>query len=325
MRGQRGAQHVTRAAPVPRPSPQRVRVSPQPVAAPVTAVTPVRRAPPPRRMCSSGNDVCLTGLGEGNAGVKRMRKQLRPQRTVRLGPGAHGAPRETTMAAQDQHDDAPPVVGAGAFGVPLVKEEEHEAETVAKQRNRTGLSARVRVPGPRVIIKVEDSSSGEEEEEEEEQKEEEEEVEVEDDGNVKEEEREEETLAQQRDRMGLSARVPAPRPRATRVIIKVEDSSSGEDTDGGEDTGRGEEEEEEVEDEGNVGWGTASGEADPVEADPVAHREGTSQFKGVFWCKRHGRWSAEHNGKQLGRAVQVHPMKPKFKPPGTKRLKLKCD
>jgi hypothetical protein len=26
-----------------------------------------------------------------------------------------------------------------------------------------------------------------------------------------------------------------------------------------------------------------------------------------------------------GRAVQVDPMKPKFKPPGTKRLKLECD
>ena len=27
----------------------------------------------------------------------------------------------------------------------------------------------------------------------------------------------------------------------------------------------------------------------------------------------------------LGRAVQVDPMKPKLKPPGTTRLKLKCD
>ena len=27
----------------------------------------------------------------------------------------------------------------------------------------------------------------------------------------------------------------------------------------------------------------------------------------------------------LGRAVQVDPMKPKLKPPGTNRLKLKCD
>ena len=26
-----------------------------------------------------------------------------------------------------------------------------------------------------------------------------------------------------------------------------------------------------------------------------------------------------------GRAVQVDPMKPRLKPPGTKRLKLKCD
>jgi len=30
-------------------------------------------------------------------------------------------------------------------------------------------------------------------------------------------------------------------------------------------------------------------------------------------------------GGQRGRAVQVHPMKSKLKPPGTKRLKLKCD
>jgi hypothetical protein len=28
---------------------------------------------------------------------------------------------------------------------------------------------------------------------------------------------------------------------------------------------------------------------------------------------------------QLGRAVQVDPVKPKFKPPGAERLKLKCD
>jgi hypothetical protein len=30
-------------------------------------------------------------------------------------------------------------------------------------------------------------------------------------------------------------------------------------------------------------------------------------------------------GGALGRAVQVDPTKPKLKPPGTKRLKLKCD
>jgi serine/threonine protein kinase len=33
-----------------------------------------------------------------------------------------------------------------------------------------------------------------------------------------------------------------------------------------------------------------------------------------------------HRGpSDLGRAVQVDPMKPKLKPPGTKGLKLKCD
>jgi hypothetical protein len=43
-----------------------------------------------------------------------------------------------------------------------------------------------------------------------------------------EQDEEEETQAQQRERMGLSAQAPAPGPRVTRVIIKVEDSSSGE-------------------------------------------------------------------------------------------------
>ena len=32
-----------------------------------------------------------------------------------------------------------------------------------------------------------------------------------------------------------------------------------------------------------------------------------------------------HDLHRLGVAVQVDPMKPKLKPPGTKRLKLKCD
>jgi hypothetical protein len=31
------------------------------------------------------------------------------------------------------------------------------------------------------------------------------------------------------------------------------------------------------------------------------------------------------NGNGNGRAVQVDPMKPTLKPPGTNRLKLKCD
>jgi len=29
--------------------------------------------------------------------------------------------------------------------------------------------------------------------------------------------------------------------------------------------------------------------------------------------------------RRRGRAVQLHPIKPKLKPPGSKRLKLKCD
>jgi len=36
-----------------------------------------------------------------------------------------------------------------------------------------------------------------------------------------------------------------------------------------------------------------------------------------WWCRCTGTWR--------GGAVQVGPMKPKFKAPGTKRLKLKCD
>jgi hypothetical protein len=98
--------------------------------------------------------------------VKRMRKQPHPQQVVRFGPGAHGALLEATTAAQGQHDDAPPVVGAGAPGVTKVRmeEQEEEGETLAQQRHRIGLFARVPAPGPRatlVIIKVEDSSNGE--------------------------------------------------------------------------------------------------------------------------------------------------------------------
>ena len=80
-------------------------------------------------------------------------------------------------------------------------------------------------------------------------------------------------------------------PRAARVIVKVEDSSSGDDTDGGEDhTGSGEE----VEDDGNVGGGRARGDADPVT------RASTSQFKGVSWEKRRGKWMAKFKRNHLG-------------------------
>ena len=180
--------------------------------------------------------------------AKRSRKQPNPQHTARFVPDAHDAPLNATAAAQGQHDDSPPVVGAGFSGVTMVKEEEKE----------------------------------------------------------------EETLAQQSDRVGLSARVPAPGPRATLVIIKVEDSSSGDDTDGqggggdaqeangGECDRNGEEEEEEEEEEegehdGNVFGGTAIGAG-----DTVVHRRGTSQFKGVFWDKSRGKWSAQCKKKRLG-------------------------
>ena len=59
---------------------------------------------------------------------------------------------------------APPVAGAVACGVTLVKEEEEEDETLAQLRDRLGLSARASAPGPRapfVHIKVEDSTDGE--------------------------------------------------------------------------------------------------------------------------------------------------------------------
>jgi len=59
---------------------------------------------------------------------------------------------------------------------------------------------------------------------------------------------------------------------------------------------------------------------------PVPRRAGTStsQFKGVCWHKR-GKWAAECNGIYLGRAVQVDPIKPKLKTPGTNLLTLNCD
>ena len=38
-----------------------------------------------------------------------------------------------------------------------------------------------------------------------------------------------------------------------------------------------------------------------------------------------GQAPREVEGRIQGRAAQVHPIKPKLKPPGTKRLKLNCD
>jgi len=95
--------------------------------------------------------------------------------------------------------------------------------------------------------------------------------------------------------MGMSERVLAPGPRAARVVIKVEDSSSGEDTDGGEeDTGWAEgEEEDEVEDVGNVGGRTASRRGAWL-------RDGTSQFKGVIWVTSRRKWKATCKKKHLG-------------------------
>ena len=42
-------------------------------------------------------------------------------------------------------------------------------------------------------------------------------------------------------------------------------------------------------------------------------------------CKPRGAGGNCFHGVDCGRAVQVDPMKPKLKPPGTKRLKLNCD
>ena len=42
-------------------------------------------------------------------------------------------------------------------------------------------------------------------------------------------------------------------------------------------------------------------------------------------CKPLGEGGRAQRGAPQGRVVQVDPIKPKLKPPGTKRLKLNCD
>ena len=108
----------------------------------------MRRAPPPRKMSSGNLDDDSSGGARGDGHATRSREQPNPQFTVRF---RHFASREGAAAAQGLHDVAPPVVGAGASGdgVTKVKEEEQEEETLAQQRERLGLSARVPARHPR--------------------------------------------------------------------------------------------------------------------------------------------------------------------------------
>jgi hypothetical protein len=66
--------------------------------------------------------------------------------------------------------------------------------------------------------------------------------------------------------------------------------------------------------------------------DGIKHFKPSSKFKGVYWDKSAGKWRAKvksvnggNKSVSLGEAVQVDPIKPQLKPPGTKRLKLNCD
>ena len=158
--------------------------------------------------------------------------------------GVHEQQRATAAlaaaSAPAPRNDAIQVVGgAGASGVSVEEEEEEEEEVEedeeetlddGQRRDRLALapvSARVPAPGPRPDLAAAPAH-----------------LPLQNNGpprgagasgvTLEKQEVEEESLGQLRDQ-GLapgSERIPPPGPRAARVLIKVEDSTSGEDTDG---------------------------------------------------------------------------------------------
>jgi len=111
-------------------------------------------------------------------------------------------------------------------------------------------------------------------------------------------------------RAPLAKRDPPPVPDRRRRNVN---SSGGGD---GDSTGNGG---------GNGGGGEAGGAGGRLGRLGVAVAEAWEEELGAPVHEGSGGAGAAAHFAELGRAVQVDPMEPKLKPPGAKRLKLKCD